>query len=89
MQVAQTVHAAGESAGPGGVSKGAFAVALAVPDEATLRALSVRLTEADIPHSLIEESDGAFGGQAMAIGVRPTREREGVRRLVSSLQLVK
>lgn len=83
MQVAQVVHAAGESA-PSRVPSGTSAVALAVPNEAILRVLDGALTVAGIPHVLIVESDG----QAMAIGCEPTADRSHIRRITSSLPLV-
>lgn len=83
MQVAQAVHAAGESV-TGRVPSGTRAVALAAVNEAQLRCLSGKLTEVGIPHVLIEECDG----EAMAIGVEPVADRSPIRRLTSSLPLV-
>jgi DNA gyrase inhibitor GyrI len=88
VQVAQTIHAAGESC-EGPLPSGTYAVALAVPNEDSLRSLAQRLWDGEVPHTVIEEVDGPFAGQAMAIGCWPTRERERMRRFTSSLPLVR
>lgn len=83
-QVAQVVHAAGESAFPRPVP-GAIAVALHARDELHLLQIADRLQAAGIPHHLVIEDDG----QHMAIGVNPTTDRAAVRKVLSSLPLVK
>lgn len=88
VQVAQTIHAAGESC-EGPLPSGTYAVALSVPDEASLRELARRLWDAEVPHKVIMEPDTPYDGQAMAIGLFPTTDRDRVRRLTSSLPLVR
>ena len=81
---AQLIHAAGES---GPAETGTVAVALQVPYEHKLVALSERLERHDIEHVLIREPDPPWNGQAMALGVRPT-DRGKVRRHFKNLKLV-
>jgi hypothetical protein len=83
-QVAQAIHAAGESA-PGRVPKNTIAVALAARDQAHLLEIDALLTQAGIAHVLIVECDG----EPMAIGCEPTRDRAAVRKVLSSIPLVK
>jgi hypothetical protein len=83
-QVAQAIHAAGESA-PGRVPKNTIAVALAARDQAHLLEIHALLTTAGIIHVLIVECDG----EPMAIGCEPTRNRQSVRKVVSNLPLVR
>ncbi len=79
-QVAQTVHAAGESADPR-PAPGCIAVALHARDEAHLVAIAARLSHAGVRHHVVVEEDGRW----MAIGVNPTRDRAAVRKVLSSL----
>lgn len=45
---------------------------------------------ADIPHVLIEEPiEGQEQGEAMSIGIEPTTDRAPIRRLTSSLPLIR
>ena len=85
MQVAQTAHAASEASG----HPPTIVVALAVPDEASLRRIALALGEQSLTYKLVEECDGPFAGQAMALGVAPTVDRAAVRKVVSALPLVK
>jgi len=84
--VANTVHAAGESAG---IPPGTFAVALATADQAELEQVRDRLTELGVPFSAIVETQGEHAGELMAIGVEPLTDRSEIRKAVSSLPLVK
>jgi hypothetical protein len=84
--VANTIHAAGESAG---VPPGTFAVALATADQTELEQVRDRLTELGVPFSAVVETQGEHAGQLMAIGVEPLRDRAQIRKAVSSLPLVK
>ncbi|MBW2288653.1 MAG: hypothetical protein JRG90_12615 [Deltaproteobacteria bacterium] len=86
MMVANTVHAAGESAG---IPPGTFAVALATADQAELEQVRDRLTELGVPFSAIVETQGEHAGELMAIGVEPLTDRSEIRKAVSSLPLVK
>lgn len=89
-QVAQSIHAAGESSVPK-PEPGCIAVALHARDEAHLRAVSDRLAAAGIQHHHVVESadDPKYAGQLMAIGVRPTTDRAAIRKVTSDLPLVK
>lgn len=51
--------------------------------------MAKRLWDSQVPHKLICEPDSPYDGQAMAIGLFPTTDRERVRRLTSSLRLVR
>lgn len=83
-QVAQTIHAAGEST-PTRVPENTVAVALAARDRAHLRELAAALVAAGIAHKLIAECDG----EEMAIGLEPSRDREAIRKVVSNLPLIR
>lgn len=78
---AAIVHAAGESAGRVPVPTGTYAVALASND---LEGLSCRLAEKNISHKRIIENDCL-----VAIGCAPLRDRSQIRKVVSSLPLVR
>lgn len=84
LQVAQVVHAAGESS-PCRVPVGTVAVALHARDESHLLSLSDALKVAQITHHVVLESDG----HAMAIGLEPTTDRLRVRKVLSQLPAVK
>lgn len=88
VQVAQTIHAAGESC-EGPLPSGTYAVALAVPDEPSLREVARRLWDSQVPHKVITEPDPPYNGQAMSIGIFPTTDRDRVRRVTSHLRLVR
>jgi hypothetical protein len=88
IQVAQTAHAAGESAG-GPLPDGTIVVALAVPCEQTLRAIADALSKHNLTYKLIVENEGPWANLAMAIGVTPTHDRAAVRRATSALPLVR
>jgi len=83
----QVAHAAGE--GSARHPPGVHVVVLAARDEAHLREVSSRLTASQVAQTLIEESDGAFAGQAMAIGCELVQDRTPIRKVVSSLPLLK
>jgi hypothetical protein len=83
-QVAQTIHAVGETSTflhP----EGTIAVALSARNKDHLLELDQLLTKADIAHRLIMECDG----EPMAIGLSPTKDRDRIRKVLSSLPLVK
>jgi len=84
-QVAQVAHAASEASG----HPPTIVVALAVPDEASLRRLADALGQHSLAHALIVEDAGPFAQQAMAIGIRPSADRAAIRRCTSALPLVK
>lgn len=83
-QVAQTVHAAGEST-PQRMLPGTIAVALHARDEAHLKEVGALLDAAGIACHRVLECDG----ELMAIGLEPTADRQAVRKVCSSLPLVR
>lgn len=85
--MAQVIHAAGESS-PGNLPSGTYAVALAVPDEATLAREADRLERAGVQLVRIHEPDQPYCGQLMALGLVPAR-KEDMRKHLSSLPLLK
>lgn len=82
------MHAAGESVRET-VPPCTHAVVLAVDSEDQLRKLSKKLEKQGVNHILIEEVDEPYTGQATAIGLEPTRDRVKIRRLTSSLPLLR
>jgi len=86
VALAQTVHASGESAQNTKVPPHTHAVVLAVPDEASLRAVEKKLFEARVEMAAICEPDAPWNGQLMAIGIKP-QPREKIRKLLSNLPL--
>ena len=89
-QAAQLLHAAGESAAPR-PEPGCFAIALHADDEDHLLEISAKLDAKGIPHHLVHEAmdDDQWPGQLMAIGINPTTERSRIRKVLSSLPLVR
>jgi peptidyl-tRNA hydrolase len=83
---AHVAHAAGES---GPAPPGSIAVVLGVPNEAELLAIDARLTARGVSHVLIREDVGPYQDQATAIGLVPTSDRARVRKVLSSLPLVR
>lgn len=86
--VANTIHAVAEST-PARLPHFSIAVALAASDEDHLRRVASELVGGAVPHHVVVETEGAYAGQAMAIGVEPTRDRMSVRKVVSGLPLVR
>jgi hypothetical protein len=84
QQSAQILHAAGESAIPK-PEPGCIAVALHAENEDHLLDLSARLDAARISHECVVEEDGRL----MAIGLHPTTDRDKIRKVLSSLPLIK
>lgn len=87
FMAAQIVHAAGETAG-GPIPPETNAIVLAVPDEASLRAIAERLTAKGLPHHLVSEPDAPWNGQATAIGI-PVGARNYLRPYLSDLPLLR
>ncbi|HAA04359.1 MAG TPA: hypothetical protein DCE18_13520 [Syntrophobacteraceae bacterium] len=81
---AQIAHAAGAQAPH---PPETHVVILQAPDEPRLRALARRLADAQVAHTLIEEVDLPYTGQATAIGCAPVNDRRPVRKVVSELPL--
>lgn len=90
VQLAQTIHAAGQSAQLSGAESAApptIAVALAAsPYELAL--LARALADDDVSHVLVFEPDEPWRGALMAIGLAPS-PRGLVRRYVAHLPLVR
>ena len=62
---------------------------LSVDNEDQLRKLAEKLENGGVLHTLIEEVDPPFTGQATAIGIEPTRDRRDIRKVVSHLPLLR
>lgn len=88
--LAQTVHAAGESASRYGqaLPPHTRAVALGAADEAALEEAAARLSDRQIPHVVIREPDAPFFGARTAIGVVPTADRASVKKALGRLRLL-
>ena len=84
-QVAQVAHAASEASG----HPPTIVVALAVPDETTLRRVAEALGQQSLTYQLIVEDAGPFAGQATALGICPSTDRAAIRKVTSALPLVK
>lgn len=87
VQLAQTIHAAGESS-PGQLPPDTFAVALHARDEDHLRRIAERLRQRAFPHHPIFEPDPPWNGQLMSIGV-PPMDRALLKKVLSSLPLAR
>jgi hypothetical protein len=90
VQLAQTIHAAGQSAqlpDAAAASPPTVAVALAAPPD-ELAVLARALAAAGVRHVLVHEPDDPWRGALMAIGVVPS-PRAVVRRLVAHLPVVR
>ncbi len=90
-QAAQLLHASGESFALSKTpwEENIIGVALHVRDEAHLKEIAGKLTDAMIPFHGIVESDKPYTGQLMSIGLYPTRDRDAVRKVLSSLPLLR
>ena len=62
---------------------------LEAADEPRLRMLASRLAAAQIAHTVVEEVDPPYTGQATAIGCALVSDRRPVRKVVSSLPLLR
>lgn len=83
---AQIIHATGESLKePHPAGGNTVAVALKVDNQQHLLEYEAKFKKAGIPYTLIAECDG----EVQAIGLEPTRNRAAIRKLTSSLPLVK
>lgn len=88
VQLAQTIHAAGESS-PGNLSPHTHAVALGAKSEAELLRLESKLQEAGVRFVAIREPDLPYNNQLMAIGIVPMVRDKALRKLLSCYSLVK
>lgn len=82
---AQVGHAASEAAG----HPPTVMIVLAVDGEAELRRVAAALGDHGLPHHLVVEEDGPYTGQAMTIGVEPSHDRAAIKKVLSSLPLIK
>lgn len=90
VQIAQTIHAAGESCSPGHLPDNTtHAVALETPNEQGLLDLEARLTHAGIAHVAIREPDEPYNNQLMAIGIPPQVRTKTLRKHLSRYALVR
>jgi hypothetical protein len=88
VQVAQVIHAAGESS-PGNLPEATHAVALHAKDEAQLLKIERALHEAGFQFKAIREPDAPWSGALMAIGLSPVTRSPTLRQLLGKLPLVK
>jgi hypothetical protein len=88
VQVAQTIHAAGESS-PGNLPNNTYAVALGVSDELELLALEDVLLREGVAHHSIREPDAPYNGALMAIGLVPQERSLTLRKLLGGLRLLR
>lgn len=90
-QLAQTAHAAGESASeyrfP--VRSGTTAIILAARNHEHIQAIHQQLLCAGIPHTPIYEPDPPYLGQMTAIGFHPTADRDRLRPFTKKLGLLR
>lgn len=86
VQVAQIVHAAGESS-PGNLQPGTYAVALTAT-AAELSELERRLVAAGVAHCAVRESDPPYSGELVAVGAAPAPKAQ-IRRWFSSFPLLR
>jgi hypothetical protein len=88
VQIAQVIHAAGESS-PGNLPESTHAVALHAKDEAQLQKIEAALSEAGFSFKAIREPDAPWSGALMAIGLSPITRTPELRKLLGKLPLVK
>jgi hypothetical protein len=96
VQVAQTVHAAGESAAISEriyempVLPGTVSVALHAKDSLHLDGIRHALNSVNIGHHCVYEIDAPYNGQLMAIGLFPipVEDRDTIRAVLGKLPLV-
>ena len=86
---AQLIHAAGESAPDGSVPTGTFAVALGARSLDELQTIERKLLEHGIPHRAVREPDAPWNGELMAIGIEPLEDRSRLKKITSSLPLLR
>lgn len=85
---AQLIHAAGESS-PGELPDGTHAVALEARSLEELQTIESKLKERGIPHQAIREPDAPWDGELMAIGIEPVEDRCVLKKVTSSLPLLR
>lgn len=87
VQFAQAIHAAGESC-DGPLPDGTYAYGLGVKNEDHLDVVAAKLWEAEIAHTIIRELDEPYFGEAMAIGIWPTSDKDKIKKVLSDLPLL-
>jgi 7-keto-8-aminopelargonate synthetase-like enzyme len=88
VQLAQTIHAAGESS-PGNLPEHTHAIALHAKDEQELLDLEKKLIEAKIDFKAIREPDMPWNGQLMTIGIKAQKRTSKIRKLLWNLKLAR
>ena len=66
-----------------------YAVALAAKSEEHLAFLEDKLRRLSIPHVAIREPDTPWNGALMAIGIQPLADRKQLKKVTSSLALLR
>lgn len=89
MQLAQTIHAAGESAANNNVPDNTHAIALHATNEAELACLEAKLIAIGIRFKAIREPDEPYNGQLMAIGIPPQPRTKKLKKLFQEFKLAK
>ena len=84
---AQVAHAAGS--GSNRHPPGTYVVVLAARSAQHLDEVSRVLESRSIEHTRVEESDGPYAGQLMALGLELVNDRTMVRKAVSQLPLLR
>lgn len=85
MQLAQAIHAAGETGGD--IPQNCPAIALET-DSDSLLDLEAKLWDDAVPYEPIREPDDPYNGQLLAIGIFPG-EKEILQKYVSTFRLAR
>ena len=88
VQIAQTIHAAGESV-DGPVPPTTHAVALDAANEGDLLDLEAKLKHLGIQFVAIREPDAPYNNQLMAIGIQPQVRGKILRKALARFALVR
>ena len=87
MIAAQVAHAAG--AGSERHPPGVHVVVLSARDESQVRLISRQLSGLGVAHTLVEEIDPPYFGEAMSIGLELVDDRRLSNQVLSSLPLLR
>lgn len=88
VQIAQTIHAAGESAQGMVVPPNTHAIAKQAANEEELLELEAKLILAGIEFVAIREPDEPWNGQLMVIGLKPQIRTKEIKKLLGRYKLV-
>lgn len=88
VQLAQTVHAAGETS-PGNIPDTTHAVVLHAQGELELLTLEAKLQQHGVAFKAIREPDEPYCGSLLAIGLVPCIRTKELRKLMSGLPLAR